>query len=259
MSWVEHGRERSREALEASHTPAAIQARLGAGPPSSYVRDLVYGAVDGVVTTFAVVSGAAGAGLSSGIVIILGLSNLVADGLSMAASNFLGSRAEAELRERARRIEQRHVAQHPDGEREEIRQIFSAKGFYGADLDRVVDVITSDRDRWIETMLTEEMGLGATQLSPWRAGVSTFVAFVAAGALPLVVYVAELLGARPVGEPFLWSTLLAGVAFFAIGALKGRFVRRSAWTSGAETLLIGGAAAIAAYGIGWGLERLVGS
>jgi VIT1/CCC1 family predicted Fe2+/Mn2+ transporter len=258
VSPVEHGREHSREALEASHTPAAIRARLGAGPSQSYVRDFVYGAVDGVVTTFAIVAGAAGAHLSSGIVIILGLSNLVADGLSMAASNFLGSRADVELRERARRIELRHVAQHPAGEREEIRQIFAAKGFSGSDLDRVVDVITADRDRWVETMLSEELGLGGVAPSPWRAGIATFLAFVCAGSLPLLVYAAELLFGADVRRPFFWSGLLAGLAFFAIGATKGRFVRRSAVVSGLETLLVGGAAAVAAYTIGWGLERLVG-
>lgn len=259
MTPVQHGLERSREALEASHTPAAIRARLGAGPPQSYLRDFVYGAVDGVVTTFAIVAGSAGAGLSSGIVIILGLSNLVADGLSMAASNFLGSRAEVELRERARRVELQHIAQHPEGEREEIRQIFATKGFEGADLERVVDVITADRERWIETMLSEEMGLSSATRSPWRAGVATFIAFVAAGALPLVVYAAELLLEDGLGRPFLWSALLAGIAFFAIGATKARFVRRSAVVSGLETLLVGGAAAIAAYSIGWVLDRLVGS
>ena len=73
--------------LRASHTPEAIKARLDEGGKISYLRDCIYGAVDGLVTTFAVVSGVQGAGIGSGIIIVLGLANLVADGLSMAASN----------------------------------------------------------------------------------------------------------------------------------------------------------------------------
>jgi VIT1/CCC1 family predicted Fe2+/Mn2+ transporter len=255
---VEHGFESSRAALEASHTPAAIRARFDSDPTYSHLRDFVYGAIDGIVTTFAVVAGAAGADLSGGVVIVLGLANLVADGLSMAASNFLGTKAEHQLRDRVRLGEARHVALHPVGEREEIRQIFAAKGFAGPDLDRVVDVITADRERWIETMLTEEYGMSALGPSPWRAGVATFVAFVGAGSLPLVVYLGEFLVPGRVNAPFLWSTLLAGLGFACVGAVKGRFVGRSPLWSGLETLAIGGIAAATAYGIGSALRTVVG-
>ncbi|MGH8978267.1 MAG: VIT1/CCC1 transporter family protein, partial [Acidimicrobiia bacterium] len=71
-------------ALVASHTPEAIAARLRIGPRRSYLRDLVYGAIDGTVTTFAVVAGVRGASLEATILVILGIANLVADGFSMA-------------------------------------------------------------------------------------------------------------------------------------------------------------------------------
>ena len=77
--------------------------------------------------------------------------------------------------------------------------------------------------------------------------------------MPLLAYLLELVAPGAVAAPFAWSTLLAGLAFFAVGALKGRFVRRSAVLSGLETLLVGGLAAIAAYGIGWSLERVAGT
>lgn len=237
-------------ALEHSHAPEAIRRRLQEGPTESYLGDMVYGALDGAVTTFAVVSSVAGAGLSAGVLIVLGLANLLADGFSMGAGAFLGGRTRRQTRDRIRRMEERHIDQHPEGEREEIRQIFAAKGFHGEDLDRVVAVITADRQRWIETMLREEHGLPDTMPSPWRAGLATFAAFAVAGVVPLAAFVLEYLRPDTVTRPFFWSALLTGAAFFGIGALKSRFVEIPWWRSALETLLTGAAAATVAYAVG---------
>ena len=86
------------------------------------------------MTTFAVVAGVVGAGLSSKIVIVLGVANLLADGFSMGVSNYLGTKVEEEQKSRARRVEEQHIEMIPDGEREEVRQIFKAKGLEGSEL-----------------------------------------------------------------------------------------------------------------------------
>lgn len=243
--------------LRAEHTRAAIRARLLAGPEKSDLRDFVYGAVDGTVTTFAVVSGVAGAGLSSEVIVILGLANVLADGFSMAASNFLGTRAEAQRHERARRMERRHIEEIPDGEREEIRQIFAAKGFAGAELEAVVRVITDDVERWVETMVREEHGISSLAPAPARAAWITFVSFVAIGLVPLLPFLLVELGV-PIATPYLWSAIGTAAAFFGVGAAKGRFVDHPPVVSGFETLLLGGSAASLSFAVGKLLAGLGG-
>jgi vacuolar iron transporter family protein len=245
------------EQLQEEHTVDAIRGRLQQANQHSYLRDFVYGGIDGAVTTFAVVSGVAGAGLPSGIVIVLGLANLVGDGFSMAASNYLGSKADLQLLHRARKTEEQHIRHFPEGEREEIRQIMEDKGFKGDMLENVVDTITADKTVWVDTMLREELGLALDRPSPIRAAIVTFVAFGLIGFLPLVAFIVHYL-ARPVEfRPFLWSTVLTGIAFFSVGAIKSRFVRDRWYISGLETLAIGGCAAVLAYLTGLLLRGVV--
>jgi VIT1/CCC1 family predicted Fe2+/Mn2+ transporter len=250
-------RRPSELSLADEHSPDAVRRRLGAPPRVSYLRDFIYGAIDGAVTTFAVVAGVKGGDLSASVVLILGGANLIADGFSMGVSNFLGLRAERQQLARARLEEQRHVELVPEGEREEVRQIFAAKGFEGADLERVVEVITADRDLWVGTMLSEELGLGGAKPHPLRAGGATFLAFVLVGALPLAAFAVDAILPGGLEHAFAWSAAMTGVAFFAVGSLKARFVEQAWQRAGLETLAIGGAAAALAYGAGALLAAIV--
>lgn len=245
-----------QENLEAQHTPHAIAARLAGAAEHSYLGDFVLGAVDGTVTTFAVVAGVAGANLGGGVAIILGLANLFADGFSMAVGNYLSTKAELQVVDHVRRMEEKHIDQFPAGEREEIRQIFAAKGFDGELLDRAVEVITQDRNEWINTMLTEEFGLRLESPKPVRAALSTFASFVVSGAIPLApFFFSRWLGP---GRMYLVSAAATAVTFFLIGSLKGRVVERSVLLSGLETLVIGTTAAALAYLVGVGFSGVAG-
>jgi len=235
--------------LEHRHDPAAIAARLARGARPNYLRDWVYGGIDGAVTTFAIVAGVVGAALSANIVIILGLANLIADGVSMAAGNYSATKTEHDELERTREMEHRHIAMDPDGEREEVRQIFRAKGFEGETLDRAVEAITADRERWISTMVTEEFGLSENVRDPLTAAGATFAAFVACGAVPLVPY---FLFEADVASPV--ALVMTASVFFMIGSMKSRWSLQRWWVSGLETLTIGCGAAALAFGIGYALR-----
>jgi VIT1/CCC1 family predicted Fe2+/Mn2+ transporter len=248
----------SLEKLRAQHSPEAIRSRLARGPSRSYLRDFVYGAVDGTVTTFAVVSGVAGASLSPVIVLILGLANLVADGFSMAVSNYLATRSDQEMREKIRQMETRHIDLVPEGEKEEIRQIFKNKGFDGPLLEEVVNAITADRKLWVETMLQEEFGLPSVGQIPLVSALSTFAAFILVGFLPVAPFVVRLLFPDAGFDPFTVSAWATAAAFFCVGAWKGRFLGYSLWRGGFETLLLGGGAAASAYAVGYFLRSLAG-
>lgn len=238
-----------------SHSPDAIRDRIRSKTDHSYLRDFVYGGIDGGVTTFAVVSGVAGAELSSGIVIVLGLANLLGDGFSMAAGNFLGSRADLQVLDAARAMEERHIERYPDGERDEIRQIFSDKGFEGDDLDRAVDIITANKKLWVDTMLQEELGLALDRPNPMRAALVTFGSFLVIGILPLIVFLIDYF--TPMRDPFLYSSILTACAFFIVGAVKARFVSQRWYLAGLETVVVGGIAAALAYVVGMALKSVL--
>jgi VIT1/CCC1 family predicted Fe2+/Mn2+ transporter len=240
----------------AEHLPHAIAERLLQPRRSSYLGDAVLGGIDGCVTTFAVVAAALGAGFSGTVVIVLGVANLLADGLSMAVSNYLGTRSQHEELEQARREEERHITEFPEGEREEIRQIFAAKGFSGDTLERIVETVTQNKSLWIDTMLSEELGLHLDARSPLRAGLSTFAAFAAVGLVPLVPF---LMGPLvPESQRFLISSSVTAIAFAAVGVAKGLVLKRPLFASGVQTLLIGGAAAVVAFLVGSWLRRAYG-
>jgi VIT1/CCC1 family predicted Fe2+/Mn2+ transporter len=238
--------------LRAEHTPAAISARLSAVASHSYLGDAVLGAIDGTVTTFAIVSGAHGAGIPGRVALVLGMANVVADGFSMAASNYMRCKSDRDAVERVRRTEEHHVDAFPEGEKEEVRQLFARKGFVGRALDDAVAVVTSDRQRWIDTMMTEEHGLPLRGPAPIRSAAATFAAFLAAGAVPLLP-----LGLLGGDSSFLASAAATAAVFLSIGVVKAKLTARLPVRSAVETLLVGGAAAALAFLVGSAMKLAV--
>jgi VIT1/CCC1 family predicted Fe2+/Mn2+ transporter len=217
---------------------------------------MVYGGLDGIITTFAVVSGVAGAELGTPVILILGLANLFADGFSMGVGAFLSLKSEKEYYDRERRREAWEVDHYPEGERNELREIYRARGYSEEDAEGLVEIQTRDRERWVDAMMVHELGLLADERKPVRSGATTFAAFALAGVVPLLVYLLAFALPVPAGAMFPVSIVLTGLTLFALGAAKVRITGLSAWRSGLEMLAVGGLAAAVAYGIGALLKGL---
>ena len=220
-----------------------------------YLGEFVYGGIDGSVTTFAVVSGAAGASLSTDVVIILGFANLIADGFAMSVGSYLSTRSEIDNYEKHKRVEYWEVDHLPEKERAEIREIYEAKGFSGELLEQVVDSICSDRDRWVDVMMKEELELQETTKSPFTMGAATFISFLIVGFIPLVVYLIDYF-THSIDHLFAISSGLTSLAFIGVGYLKAKVTLTSTWRAMIETLLLGSAAAGLSYIVGDYLEKL---
>lgn len=220
----------------------------------TYVGDVIFGANDGIVTTFAVVAGSVGAGLSPNIILILGFANLIADGLSMGLGNYLGKKSEREYNAGQREKEIWEIEHFPEIETQEVRTIFEKYGFRGADLNRAVQIVTSDKKAWTELMMVEELGLiEEGDGTPARHGLATIVAFDLAGLAPLLPFVFGLSGSVAFGT----SIGLAAVILFTTGAFRAKISPRRWWMAGLEMLGVGSIAAVAAYVVGNVLESLV--
>lgn len=218
-----------------------------------YLKDVVFAANDGVVTTFAVVAGTVGASLSPAIVIILGIANLFADGISMAAGNYLGTKSEMQFYQREREIEEHEIDTVPEDERTEVLDIVRDMGYGEPDAKQLTGLITSNRAFWLDTMMHKELGLFAPDgESPIKNALATFVSFAVAGFMPLIPYIFGI------HATFSISIAITAITLFITGALRSYFSDKSWVVLGMETLAVGGCAAAVAYAVGLLLRHLVG-
>lgn len=224
---------------------------------NEYLGEIVYGGIDGSVTTFAVVAGAAGAGLSSTVVIILGFANLIADGFSMSVGAYLSSKSERARYKKEKRNEYWEIENKRESEVEEVREIFTELGLSGNLLDSVVDKVTENEDRWVEVMMKHELEMVEEKRSPLWIGINTFVSFFIFGFVPLIVYVFDYV--RPIiSDKFLLSSILTACVFVLIGWLKSNVTHSSKVRGVIETLALGAIAALLAYAAGDLLEQWLG-
>ena len=245
--------QRDMEASALAHKPSRIVQAAEeehGGASHLYIGDMVYGGLDGIITTFAVVSGVAGAQLGSNIILILGLANLFADGFSMATGAYLSSKSELEYYEREWQREAWEVEHFPEGERAELYEIYRQQGYSEEDARRLVEIKSRDPQRWVQAMMIDELGLLPDERKPLISALATLASFVVAGSVPLIVYLVGLFVSLSPSVSFPVSLGLSALALFGLGAAKVLVTERSPFRSGLEMLLVGGLAAGVAYGVG---------
>lgn len=214
---------------------------------SGYIKDIVYGANDGIITTFAIVTASVGAGFSSVVIIVLGIANLLADGFSMAASNFLGTRSENDLFKKEKERELYEVAHMPEKEREEIMEVFQHHSFNKEDSEKLVELVSGNKEFWVDFMMRYELGMNVPEEgSEWMSAMWTFIAFVIAGSLPILPF--YLIPDN--GSVFMYSVIATGVTLFVVGAARNLVTGVNWIVSGFEMLLVGGIAASVSYLVG---------
>lgn len=238
----------SAAAHDSQRIVAAREEHGGVG--SEYLGDLVYGGLDGIITTFAVVSGVAGAQLGTPVILILGLANLFADGFSMATGAYLSSKSEQEYYEREWKREAWEVERFPDGERLELIEIYREQGYSEEDAQKLVEIQSRDPERWVKAMMVNELGLLRDERKPLNSGLATLLAFVVAGIVPLLIYLLGIFVSIPHEVAFPISVVLSGLALFGLGAAKVVITKLNPIRSGLEMLIVGGLAAVVAYVVG---------
>ncbi len=219
---------------------------------SGYLREIVYGGNDGIVTTFAVVAGFAGAqaqvqSIPLFTVLLFGFANLFADGVSMALGSFLSSRSSQDVYRHEENQESAEMQTNIQSEEDETIDILISKGFSVEQARELTTIYKSNTKFWLEFHMTQELGIpNPTIENPLIMSLTTFCSFVSFGMIPLIPYI--LLPAT--ADLFLFSCLAVIGAMILLGIFRFYVTRQQLLRSVLENLILGGTAAFAAYVVG---------
>lgn len=220
--------------------------------PNELIGEMILGLNDGIVTTLVFALSVAGA--SNGVyrpVIVAGLAEMFAGGISMFLGGYTAARAVREAYHYQVSVEQHEIAHEPDEERAEVRRMYQEKGFHGSLLDAIVRHITSDNERWLHVMVRDELGAPPEEgPEPWRSGLAVGLAFVVGALIPVLSFLAHI------PAPSLVAAVLSLLALAVTGILRSRYSKKPAWRSGVEMIGVGLLGTLAGLIIGRVLEAI---
>lgn len=252
--------ERDLEASAAAHDAAALEHTEEHKKSGEHIKSVIFGGMDGIITTFAVVSGATGGGLGIDVILILGFSNIIADALSMGVGDALSTKAENEFIMKERDREKWELENLPESEKAEMYAIFEEKGISPEDSRNIVDTMAKYPEFFVDAMMHYELEVDVPgeDDNPWIDGGITFLSFIVFGIVPLlgylIFYSVPGLGTQ---ELFVIACCLTAITLFVLGAIKTKVTAQAWWLGGLEIFSLGSITAAFAYLIGWGVESAI--
>eukprot|EP00527_Entomoneis_sp_CCMP2396_P004931 CAMPEP_0198142874 /NCGR_PEP_ID=MMETSP1443-20131203/5545_1 /TAXON_ID=186043 /ORGANISM="Entomoneis sp., Strain CCMP2396" /LENGTH=287 /DNA_ID=CAMNT_0043805987 /DNA_START=227 /DNA_END=1090 /DNA_ORIENTATION=+ len=262
----------AREAFEDADVDASKKYHEAKGAASEdghqteggLIKPIIFGGLDGILTSFAIVAGAAGGNLSPEVVLILGFSNIFADALSMGVGEFISSKANNEWILSERRREEWELENYPEGEISEMIEIYENKGMSAEDAKLVIETMAKYKDFFVDIMMSQELELQVPEkdhvCESMKEGLVMFCAFAFFGTLPLLGYAIfpSFFPDLDAQYLFLSACVVTAVVLFFLGSIKSFFSTQHWFQSGMETFLLGGACATVAYTIGQVVQRNLG-
>jgi len=256
----------AKDAYDAGDVEASIAAHASKvtteeahSTAGGYLKNMVFGGMDGIITTFAIVAGAVGGGLSTNVILVLGFSNIFADALSMGIGDVASSKAEAEFKARERKREEWELDNNPEGEIVEMIDLYESKGLPRDDAEKIIRLMSPHREFFVDVMMKEELGLIEEDTSEiWKDGLVMFLSFVVCGSVPLLGYVGLASTNSDQSTQFIVASCMSAFTMFLLGATKSKFVVRPWWYCGLEMLVLGVIVGAVAYLIGMGVSAVVG-
>ncbi len=217
------------------------------GPSRQYMRDIILGVNDGLVSVFLLVAGVVGGGLVARDVLLAALAASAAGAISMAAGEYIATKSQEEVFDSERELEIEHLQYHREHEIQEIRDMFGEMGLGAEDVERIVVALDQDDDAFLKVMMALEFGvIEEERRSPYTAAAISGVLFLA-GSVPSVV---PFFFVESTGFGLFIAAIGSGLALFGVGVVK-TFVTRKNWVwSGTENVLIATAGALISYGVG---------
>jgi VIT1/CCC1 family predicted Fe2+/Mn2+ transporter len=224
---------------------------------SNYIRDLVFGFGDGVNTSLGIVAGVGGAIITADVVILAALVGMFTGAKAMAVQNYLAVKSQRQILESEIKREEYEIETIPNKEKQEIEEIYKLKGFEGEELKKVVDKVTSNKEVWLKTMLTEELGLNLEILgNPLKGALVMFGSFLLGGILPILPYFVVKAGLMSSVTAIAVAIAISLVSSFIVGAIKAHMAQMNLVKGGIEMAGLGTGIALVGYGIGAELARV---
>jgi len=208
-----------------------------------WLRQIVFGLNDGLVTTLVFLMAVSGMASSNLLLIMLG--EVMAGGVSMALGGYLSARTEQEVLEQRIATERYEIQHEPEEERAELRAIYQRKGIQGPLLDRIVDHLTADEERWHQALVHDELGMVEdTKINPWWQGLQVGISFVIGGLIPTIPVILSLPQTR------WWAYGLTALTAMSLGAVKARYTQKGPVRAGLEFLVVVTLGTLAGVGLG---------